>query len=109
MATLHDVLLAPDLCDMFFSIITLMNSVHTFLFQKWFFTVYFGAKENNALTSPQGAQKKHLFLGKIKEKSKKKKLPARNTIALELLHKTLGHISNRSLLAGDTTNVWEYI
>ena len=41
------------------------------------------------------------------EKSKKKKLPARKKIALELLHKRLGHRSTRSLLAGDTTNVWE--
>ena len=37
----------------------------------------------------------------------RKKLPARNKIALELLHQRLGHRSNRSLLAGDTENVWE--
>ena len=30
-------------------------------------------------------------------------------IALELLHQRLGHRSTRSLLAGDTSNVWEYI
>ena len=41
------------------------------------------------------------------EKSKKKKLSARKKIALELLHNRLGHISTRSLLAGDTANVWE--
>ena len=45
-ATLHNVLLAPDLCDRFFSIITLMNSRHTCLFHKGFCTVYFGTKEN---------------------------------------------------------------
>ena len=28
-ATLHNVLLAPDLCDRLFSIITIMNLVHT--------------------------------------------------------------------------------
>ena len=39
--------------------------------------------------------------------SKKNKLPAGNKIALELLHQRLGHRSNRSLLAGDTANVWE--
>ena len=39
--------------------------------------------------------------------SKKNKLPARNKIALELLHQRLGHRSTRSLLAGDTENVWE--
>ena len=41
------------------------------------------------------------------EKSKKKKLPARKKIALKLLHQRLEHRSNRSLLAGDTANVWE--
>ena len=30
--TLHNVLLAPDLCDRLFFIITLMNSGHTYLF-----------------------------------------------------------------------------
>ena len=39
--------------------------------------------------------------------SKKNKFPARKKIALELLHKILGHRSTRSLLAGDTDNVWE--
>ena len=43
-ATLHNVLLAPDLCDILFSIIALMNSGHNCLFQKGFFTVYFRAK-----------------------------------------------------------------
>ena len=71
-ATLHNVLLAPDLCDRLFSIIALMNSGHTFLFHKGFCTVYFGAKEKNAVTLPQIAQRKHAFLGKIMEKSKKK-------------------------------------
>ena len=52
---------------------------------------------------------KYAFLGEIKEMSKKKKLPARNKIALELLHQGLGHRSTRSLLAGDTANVWEYV
>ena len=36
-----------------------------------------------------------------------KKNPARKKIALELLHQRLGHRSTRSLLAGDTANVWE--
>ena len=106
-ATLHNVLLAPDLYDRLFSIITLMNSGHPCLFNKGFCTVYFGAKENNAVTFPHSAQRKHAFLGKIKEMSNKKKSPARKKIALELLHKGLGHRSTRSLLAGDTSNVWE--
>ena len=36
-----------------------------------------------------------------------KKKPARKKIPLELLHQRLGHRSTRSLLAGDTANVWE--
>ena len=39
--------------------------------------------------------------------SKKNKFPARKKIALELLHKRLGHRSTISLLSGDTANVWE--
>ena len=58
---------------------------------------------------PHSAQRKHAFLGKIKEMSKKKILTARKKIDLELLHQRLGHRSNRSLLAGDTANVCEYI
>ena len=38
-ATLHNVLLAPDLCNRLFSIITLINSGHTCLFHKVFCTV----------------------------------------------------------------------
>ena len=41
--------------------------------------------------------------------SKKNKLSARKKSALELLHRRLGHRSTRSLLAGDTANVWEDI
>ena len=104
-ATLQNVLLAPDLCDGLFYIITLMNSGHNCLFQKGSCTVYFGAKENNAVTLPHSEKRKHAFLGEIKEMSKKKKLPAREKIALELLHQRLGHISTRSLVAVDTANV----
>ena len=83
-ATLYNVLLAPDLCDRLFSIITLMNVGHTCLFHKAFFTVYFGDKENNAVTLPHSAVRKHAFSGKIMENSKKN--PAGKKIALELLH-----------------------
>ena len=63
------------------------NEFRTYLyFQKGFCTVYFGAKGNNAVTLPHSAQRKHAFLGKIKEMSKKNKLPPRKKIALELLH-----------------------
>ena len=84
-----------------------MNSVHTCLFHKGFCTEYFGSKENNAVTLSHSAQREHAFLGKIKEISKKNILPARKKISLKLLHQILGHRSTRSLLAGDTANVWE--
>ena len=60
-ATLHNVMLAPDLCDWLFSIITLINLVHTCLFLKWFFMVYFGAKEKNAVILLHIAKRKHAF------------------------------------------------
>ena len=46
-ATLHNVLFAPDLCDILFSIIQLMNLLHTCLFHKGFCVVYFGDKKEN--------------------------------------------------------------
>ena len=70
-ATLHNVMLALDLRNRLFLIIRLMNSGHTCLFQKGFCTVYFGSKEKNSVTLPHSAQRKHAFLGKIMEKSKK--------------------------------------
>ena len=82
-----------------------MNSGHTCLKKKGFCTVYFGAKEENAVTLPHSAQRNHAFLGKIMEKSKKNKLPARKKINLELLHQRLGHRSTISLLAGHTSIV----
>ena len=106
-ATLYNVLLAPELCDRLFSIITLINAGRTCLFHKEFCTVYFEADKNNAVTLPHSAQRKYAFTGKIKDMSKKNKLPARTKISLELLHQRLGHRSTRSLLAGDTENVWE--
>ena len=105
-ATFYNVLLAPDLCDRLFSIVTLMNAGHTCILYKGFCMVYFGAKENTAVTLPHSAQREHAFLGKIMEKSKKNKLLARKKISLELLHQRLGHRSTRLLLSGNTDNVW---
>ena len=50
------------------------------------FTIYFGPEKDNAVSLPHSAQRKHVFTGKIKDMSKKNKLPARKKIALELLH-----------------------
>ena len=66
-ATLHNVLLAPGLCNRLFSIIALMNAGHNCLFHKGFCTVYFGAKEDNAVTLPNSELRKHAFSGKIKD------------------------------------------
>ena len=70
-ATLYNVLLAPDLCDRPFYIITSMNAGHTCLYHKGFCTVYFGAKEDNEVTLPHSALRKHAFSGKNKDVSKK--------------------------------------
>ena len=84
-ATLYNVLLAPDLCDRLFSIIKSMNAGHTCLFHKGFCTVYFGAKEDNAVTLPHSAVRKQAFMVKSMESSKKnqKRNPKRKKIALE--------------------------
>ena len=108
-AKLYNVTLAPDLCDRLFSNITLMGLGHTCLFRKYFFKVYFGARETNAVTLPHHARRKHVFRGEIKEISKTNKLPYREKIALELLQQRLGHRSARSLFDDDNANVWEDI
>ena len=79
--TIHNVLLAPNLCNRLLFIITLMNSRHTCLFHKGFLTVYFVADKKNGVTLPHIAQRKHALLEEIKEMSKTKKLPARKKIA----------------------------
>ena len=94
-STLYNVLLAPDLCDRLFSIIELMNARHTCLFHKKNCMVYFGSKENNSVTLPHIAQRKHAFTGKNQDVSKKNKYPARKKIDLELLHHILGHSISR--------------
>ena len=65
------------------------------------------SRKENAVKLPHSAQRKHAFIGKIKNMSKKNKFPAERKITLELLHQILVHIFTRSLLAGDTANVWE--
>ena len=64
-ATLYNVLLAPDLCDRLFAIIALMNAGYTCIFHKGFCMVYFGADKRNAVTLPHSAHRKHAFTGKI--------------------------------------------
>ena len=69
-----------------------INEFRTYLFiSQRVCTVYFGAKDKNEVILTHISQRKHAFLGEIKEMSKTKKLPARKIIALELLHQRLGH------------------
>ena len=105
--TLHTILLEPDLCNSLFSIITLINSGHPCLFQKGLCVVYYGDKEKNAVTLPHSAQSKHAFLRTIKHMSKSKKIEPRKKVDLGLLNYRLGHRYTRSLMAGDTVNIWE--
>ena len=63
-ATLYNVLLAPDLCDRLFSIIMLNNAGHTCLFHKWFCRVYSVADKRKSVTLPYGAQRKNALQGK---------------------------------------------
>ena len=67
--------------------------------------MYFGAKEDDAVTLPHSALRKHAFSDKFQDVSKKN--PARKKNDIELLHQRLGHRSTRSLIAGDTDNLWE--
>ena len=69
-----------------------MNAGHTCIFHKGFCMLYFGAKEDNAVTLPYSAQRKHDFTGKIQDVSKKNEYPERKKIALEVLQQRLGHI-----------------
>ena len=94
-AILHNVLLAPDLCNKLSSIIRLFNSVNTCLFYKSFCTLYFINKKKNAVTVTYSAQKKHAFWVKTKEMSKSNKIAPVNKLALETLHHRLGHISTK--------------
>ena len=49
-----------------------MNSLHTYLFQKGFLMVYSGDKGGTVVILPHIAQRKHSFLGEIKQMSKTK-------------------------------------
>ena len=57
-----------------------MDAGHTCLFNKGFYTVYFGAHKRNAEKLPHSAQRKHTFTGKIKNMSKKNNFTARKKL-----------------------------
>ena len=71
-AILYNVLFDPGLCDKLFSIIALMNLVHTYLFNKGFCTVFFSDNEHNAFILPHITHRKHAFLVKNSQNYKSK-------------------------------------
>ena len=73
-ATLYNILFAPDFCVWLFYIILLMNSGHTCFFHKEFCAVFFSDNKHNVVPLTHTTQGKHVFLVKTKEKSKLKKL-----------------------------------
>ena len=82
-ATLYNILLAPDLCNRLFLIIMAINSVYTCLFYKGFCTMYLFDKKENTVTLPHIAQRKHDFLVKTKNIYKSKKVSPRRKVDLE--------------------------
>ena len=85
-ATFYNVLFAPDLWDWLFSIITLMNLVHTFLYHKGFCKFFYSDNEQNAVTLMHNAQQKHAFLVKTKGKWKPENQILKRKVFLGLLH-----------------------
>ena len=63
-------------------------------------------QRENVVTSPYSVQSKYAFWGEIKEMSKTNIFPSREKNALELLHQRLDRSSTKSLMDGDTSNVW---
>ena len=59
--TIYNVLLVLDLCDSFFSIITLMNLVHTCIFRGGFCVVLFSDNQHNVMTLPHGVHRNIYF------------------------------------------------
>ena len=104
-ATLHNILSAPDLCDRLFSIIKLMNSGNTCLFNQFFLHSVLRSKGEKYINITTQCTKETCISRKNHGKVKENKLPASKKIALELLHQRLGHRYTRSLLSGDTDNV----
>ena len=104
--TLYNLLFAPDLRNWSFCIITLMNLRHTCLFNRSFCTGLFSDNEQKIVTLPQSAHRKCAFLEK-KEKEKLKNQTPKRQLFLEILYQRLVHRSTRSILLGDTENVWK--
>ena len=57
---------------------------------------------------PHSDQRKYAFLVKRNEKSKSQKKIPINKVSLEILQQRLGHRPARTILAGNTANIWQY-
>ena len=86
-----------------------MNSGHTCLFHRGVCTVLFSANGQKAVALTHRVQRKHTVLVKTKEKSKPQKRIPKKKISMKLLRQKLLYSSKRSLLDGDTVNVWKQI
>ena len=81
-----------------------MNLGHICLFHKSVCTFFFSANKHKAANLPHSAQREHAFFFFNSEIKIHK-----NKMSIESLHYRLGHSYTRSLLAGYTDNVWQYI
>ena len=62
----YNVLLAPDLCNRLFSIITVNSSGRTYIFHKGFCTILLSDNEMSVVSLLHSAQQKHTLLVKMK-------------------------------------------
>ena len=86
-ASFHNALLAPNIWDRLFSIITLLNLGHTCSFQKGICTVYFGDMMKNVIISVHIVYGKHAMFGEIKIMSISKKLSPKMLSCVRTRHK----------------------
>ena len=108
-ATLYNILFAPDLCGRLFSIIALMNSGHTCLFNK-VLSQFSSMLINRTWCHYRRACSENMhFWIKNKEKPKLQQQLPKGEVSLNSLHHRLGHRSTRSLPDVDPVNFWQNI
>ena len=101
--------MAPDLCGQLFSILMLMNLVHTCLFHQVFACFSSVIINRTQLHYHAAHREKHYHLMKMEGESKSQKKVPKNKISLGLLHQRMLNKSTRSLLSRDNANVWQEI
>ena len=106
---LYNVLLALDLCNKLFSIITLMNLVHTWIFRKGFCMVLFSDKKQNVVTLRHSIQRKIYIFGTNEGKFIITKANSLKESFLGVIPSEIKHRSTRLLLVGYASNVCQEI